>query len=123
MLIARGAKSDIAVVQNGIGPIICQRDDRAKIRYSMGLKSEFVVAVIGRIVFRQKAQDFVAKAIAESRHRLTRYKFLFIGEGPDENRLKHMIDKFELGPQCKVLSWNNNLAQIYAAIDMLLIPS
>jgi glycosyltransferase involved in cell wall biosynthesis len=124
MLRARGVTSEIAVVPNGIERITLQERDRKRFREAHGIRrSEYVVAVIGRIDFRQKCQDFALQATARFRQELRNWKFLFIGDGPDAGRLKKMIGDLKLDEFAVVLPWSPNPAEFYAGIDMLLIPS
>jgi len=124
MLIARGVKSEIAVVPNCVPRIAIRESDREDFRRQHGLNREdYVVAVVGRIVFRQKAQDFALKAIECFREALRGFKFLFIGDGRDEAKLRTMIAETNLGEAVRVLPWSSAPGQVYAGIDMLLIPS
>lgn len=124
MLQERGVTSEIAVVPNGIEPIIIQEPDRKKFRESHGIKeSEYVLAVVGRINFRQKCQDFALQSVARFRRVLKNWKLLFIGDGVDTAKLKKMIANLGLEEVAVVLPWSATPAQFYAGIDMLLIPS
>jgi glycosyltransferase involved in cell wall biosynthesis len=124
MLLARGAKADITVVPNGVERINIQKSDRTGFREAHGIReSEYAVAVIGRIEFRQKRQDFALQAVAHCRQQLKDWKFLFIGDGPDEENLRKMIADFGLEELALVLPWSPARAHFYAGIDMLLIPS
>lgn len=124
MLLARGVKADIVVVPNGIEPINIRGSDRKRFREAHGImKSENAIAVVGRIDFRQKCQDFVLQSIAQFRRELRGCKFLFIGSGPDEEKLRRMIVELGLGELAIVLPWCPIPAQFYAGIDILLIPS
>jgi glycosyltransferase involved in cell wall biosynthesis len=124
MLVARGAKADIAVVPNGIEPITLQESDRNRFRDGHGImERDCVVAVVGRIDFRQKCQNFALQSVARFRRKLTDWKFLFIGSGPDEEKLKRIIVDLDLGQLAMLLPWSPSRAQFYAGIDILLIPS
>jgi glycosyltransferase involved in cell wall biosynthesis len=63
------------------------------------------------------------QAVARFRDHLQRFKFLIVGSGPDEEKLKTMIAELSLGQQVQVLPWKDDLGLVYAGIDMLLIPS
>jgi glycosyltransferase involved in cell wall biosynthesis len=82
-----------------------------------------VVGIVGRIIFHQKAQDFVLESITRYREALRDFKFLFIGDGRDEERLRRMIAEMHLQEIALVLPWSAIPGQAYAGIDMLLIPS
>jgi glycosyltransferase involved in cell wall biosynthesis len=124
MLLSRGATRDIVVVPNGLEVRAVGAADRQKFRESHGIgNDDYVVAVVGRINFSQKAQDFAIQAIARFRGELRGCKFLFVGSGPDEVKLGTMIESLGLNQEVQVLPWTPDPAEIYAGIDMLLIPS
>jgi glycosyltransferase involved in cell wall biosynthesis len=124
MLGERGATPNVVVVPNAVEARPIQESDRQDFRRTHDLTGdEYMVATIGRIQFRDKGQDFALRAVARFREALRDYKFIFVGEGPDESRLKAMILDYDLSEQVKLVPWTSNPAQIYASIDMLLIPS
>ena len=124
MLLARGVRSEIAVVPNCIEPIEICGCAREEFRKQHSLKKEdYVVGIVGRIIFGQKAQDFAVESIARFQEKLRDFKFLFIGDGRDEGRLRQMIAEKHLEKIAFVLPWNKTPNQVYAGIDMLLIPS
>ncbi len=123
MLRERGA-ANVVVVPNSVQTCATQGSNRLDFRTKNGIgNSHFLVATIGRIHFRDKGQDFAVRTIAHFREELQACKFFFIGEGPDENKLKEMISSFHLSEQVKVLPWMQNPARIYAGVDLLMIPS
>jgi len=124
MLLERGASSNIVVVPNGIEARAIRVSDRQRFRETHGIeRDDYVVAVVGRIDFRQKGQDFALQAISRFQRELRDYRFLFIGGGPDEHKLRTFITSLNLEQKVQVLLWNQEPAEIYAGIDMLLIPS
>jgi glycosyltransferase involved in cell wall biosynthesis len=123
MLLERGAK-DIVVVPNGIDARPAAHGDQDRFREEHGIATgEYLVGTIGRIDFRQKGQDFALEAIRRFERSLEGYKFVFVGEGPDEHRLKAMIAKSNLSRLVQVLAWCGDPGKIYAGLDMLMIPS
>jgi len=124
MLLERGVTQEIVVVQNGVKVRPLVASDREEFRERHGIKSsECVVGVIGRIDFRQKGQDFALEGIRRYRNRLECFRFLFVGEGPDEKRLEALIRSANLAQTVQVLPWCDNPWKIYAGLDILLIPS
>jgi glycosyltransferase involved in cell wall biosynthesis len=124
MLRARGAKSPVAVVPNGIDPLTVQKSDRKEFRESHQISEHhYVVAVVGRIEFRQKRQDFALRSLARLRNKLRDWKLLFIGSGPDQAKLSNMISEMKVGDYAQVLPYIPTRERIYGGIDVLLIPS
>jgi glycosyltransferase involved in cell wall biosynthesis len=123
MLLERGARTEIDVIPNGI-ELKSSPSDRASARRDFGLaEKDYVVATIGRIVFGQKAQNFLIEAIAKHRHQLHTFHFFVVGEGPDELKLRKMIRDLRLSDCVSILPWQNDLSSFYSAIDLLVIPS
>ncbi len=123
MLVKHGSRN-VVVVPNGIEVRPLLQSDRQKFREKHGIRpKEYMVGVIGRIDFRQKGQDFALEAISRFRNQLESYRFFFVGEGPDEQKLKVMVAKANLSPFVQVLPWHRNPGTVYAGLDMLLIPS
>lgn len=124
MLLDRGARGEIVVVRNCVTRFERRRCDREQFRKQNALdREDYVVAVVGRIDFRQKGQDFAVECTRRFQRELRHYKFVFIGDGPDRQKLGRMISDSGLGGQLLVLPWDANVARIYAGIDLLLIPS
>jgi glycosyltransferase involved in cell wall biosynthesis len=87
MLLARGVRSEITVVPNCIERIEIRESAREEFRKQHALKREdYVVGIVGRIIFHQKAQDFVLESITRYREALRDLKFMFIGDRRDEER-------------------------------------
>lgn len=124
MLLAHGATDAIDVVSNCIAFRAPLDSDRASFRTTYEIQStDYAVGIVGRFDFRQKAQDFALHAIGKFRDRLSGYKFLLVGEGRDECRIREMIAGLGLSSLVQLLPWSENTGRIYAGLDMLLIPS
>ena len=124
MLLARGATCDVAVVPNGVSVRTIRHSERERFRAAHAIgKDEYVIAVLGRIEFRQKAQDLAIQTIASFRRELSDCRFLFVGNGPDERQLNKMIANLGLARNALLLPWCDDPVEVYAGIDLLLIPS
>lgn len=123
-LLDQGAKAKIDVVPNCVERFAISSTDRERFRMKHNLKqSDYVAAVVGRIDFRQKGQDFAVRSIARFKDELPDFKFVFVGDGPDEGRLRALISAFNLEQQAFVVPRESNRSEIYGGIDLLLIPS
>lgn len=124
MLVERGVQVEIAVVRNCIDAVHTCQAAREEFRKRHGLgKEDYVVGILGRILFRQKAQDFVVETLTNFRESLRDFKFVFVGDGRDQDKLRSMIEKNDLGEMAVAIPWSHTPSQVYAGIDMLLIPS
>ncbi len=98
---------------------VAKKDARAR----LGLAGDAnVIAVIGRIEFGQKAQNWLVEGLGSDPFLLDKF-LLFVGEGPDSFRLQEMIDHAEYRGRMRVMGWQADMDTIYAAIDLLLVPS
>ncbi len=112
LLIERGTKKPIAVVPNGIPappiPAIMERG------------ATTTLAVVGRIEFKQKRQDFLVRAFQARPDRFKNCRLMFFGDGPDARPLDRMIADVE---NISRAPWSNDIEAIYGMIDFLIIPS
>jgi glycosyltransferase involved in cell wall biosynthesis len=104
----------------------CSTLSKSAARAKLGLPDDgtTIIAHVGRLNFQQKRQDFFMEAIERHAHAFARTLVLIVGEGPDEQRLKAMIQASPalsacvrmVGPQADVLPY-------IAASDALVLPS
>lgn len=121
-----GLKSDrVRVVENFLTPPPPTRAlATGRIRSDLGLPpTNFILGVIGRIQFEDKGHDILIDAIRIAAPRLAQTSFVVVGSGPDEQRLRAMIQALPPGPTVTVFPWRDDLEPIYAALDCLVIPS
>lgn len=120
----RGVSVPISLVHSGINLSGEENNGRLEKRRNYGFsESEYIVAVVGRIVFRQKGQDLLVDAVSGYRKQLRGIRFCVMGDGQDEQKLRRMICERGLTDHISILPWSWNVASLYAAADMLLIPS
>lgn len=120
----RGVRAPVSVVHNGIELDGSKIGDRPQNRGTYGFsEDEYIVAVVGRIVFGQKGQDLLVDAAAGFREQLKGIRFCVMGDGPDEQKLRRMIHERNLVKWISILPWSWDVASLYSAADMLLIPS
>jgi glycosyltransferase involved in cell wall biosynthesis len=81
-----------------------------------------VLAVIGRISFRQKCQDWLVDSLGND-PLLSDKTLLFVGDGPDAPRLIQQIKTTRWSDRIHLLGWHDNLEEIYRVLNLLIIPS
>ena len=95
-IVKNGYNGDVVVIENGVpcDEIRCKTDFK---------RSDTVhVVQVSRIFFHQKRQDLAVKALSILKERMKDDKTVarcvmhFIGDGPDMNSLKEMVNKFGL---------------------------
>jgi glycosyltransferase involved in cell wall biosynthesis len=93
-------------------------------RAEFGLKdSDQVVALVGRIAFRQKRQDFVVEHIEEIFRGVERAVLLIVGDGPDLERLKARVAASARSRRIVGTGWRDDVIEVLHASDVLLLPS
>jgi glycosyltransferase involved in cell wall biosynthesis len=124
MLLTCGASSDISVVYYGLDTSLCKIKNREESRIKYGIsKEDYILAIIGRVQFIHKAQDFLVQTLLEHRQKLKNIKLFVVGDGPDELQLREIVQSNNMNDIVTFVPWENDLSYIYSAIDMLVIPS
>ena len=112
ILVDRGCAKPVSIVPNGIPkPQTTNHKPQAE---------HPVIGVVGRIEFKQKQQDAMLKAFLEQTETFKDCRLLFVGGGPDEDKLNAMVRKHAT---ISCLPWQNDVEAIFQQIDVLAIPS
>ncbi|MDF7808345.1 glycosyltransferase family 4 protein [Pontiellaceae bacterium B12219] len=113
LLRKRGAKQPVQIVPNGIQPPPpAPQQTRSK--------KLFTIALLGRIEFSQKQQDFFVRTFLKNPDLFSSCRLLIVGSGPDEHQLKKQIENHD---GITLLPWQTDMEAIYTQTDMLVIPS
>ena len=121
LLKEQGTTAPIDIVYNGVDTHRFQLGDTKTACDALGLPFEKVrIGVIGRIEFRQKQQHLLVEAIAADPELAASCHLVFAGDGPDISALQDLIQQHQLSGN--VLPWCDP-AQLYQALDALVIPS
>lgn len=119
-----GAGPAPEVIGNGI-----DRPDlpgRATARAALGLPADAaVVGLVGRLC-RQKGVDLFVEAAVALAPRLPRSHFLVVGEIEDPGLARALtarVDGSGLGPRIRFAGFRDDIATVYAALDILAAPS
>lgn len=124
LLRERGARQPIDVVLNGFVASKTEKRDRKASREKLGLAQEGrLVAMVGRVEYKQKRQDFLLQSFSENREQFSNSRLLFVGSGPDASDLKKQARGLDLEAEVTFLDWTDSLSDVYSAIDLLVLPS
>jgi glycosyltransferase involved in cell wall biosynthesis len=114
-------KASVYVVENYV-PKNEPLDIRQHARTKLGIPPDKkVLALIGRIEFQHKCQDWAFRELKNDPF-LTDKFVLFVGDGSDSYRLRAMLAP-EVRDRFGLIGWTDDLREVYAASDVLLIPS
>lgn len=123
-LLARVPGQDVVIVNNGLDLIKFPFHKKTDSRINFGIaKSDYAIAIIGRVSFKQKAHDFLINTLASYKKELESIRLIVVGDGPDLAKLKELVVVTGLDQQVIFAPWTNDLSQVYAAVDALIIPS
>lgn len=116
-------KTHVVVVENFLPGQNPSRSHGPDAKERLGIPRELtVLAVIGRVTFWQKAQDWIVRALGEGSF-LEDKALVFVGDGPDSAELARLLANSPRRAHLLQLGWAEDLDRIYQAIDLLLIPS
>jgi len=121
-LLARGVPQEkIALIYNFVDPTaFYQPEKRKPTRKTLGIPEDAVVVLnAGRLV-PQKAQTDFLKVARFCCDQDKNFYFLLLGEGPLQGALKKEKADLGLDANVQILSFQKDMAGIYAASDMLL---
>lgn len=116
-------RAEIKMVRNFILGPVAPVDHTAEAKQRLGLPSDSpVLGVAGRIDFRQKAQDWLVKALSEGSF-LEDKVLMFVGDGKDSEQFARLIGASRWKTRIFQLGWLDGMKPFYDALDVLLIPS
>jgi glycosyltransferase involved in cell wall biosynthesis len=123
-LLANGVETPIEVVYHSVDAPPLPLPPREEARRELGLRPGACVAgMIGRIYLKQKGHDVLIEALSRFQDRAGNLELLIVGDGPDEAAVRTMASRTGLTERVHFAPWRKDLAAVYAAIDMLVIPS
>jgi glycosyltransferase involved in cell wall biosynthesis len=98
--------------------------ERFKWRPASDSSQQMVLGYVGRISNSDKGTDFLpglAQVLVSRGH--ADFKLKIVGDGPDRSVIQQMVDRFGLAERFEFLGYRDDVPELMAEIDMLLIPS
>jgi glycosyltransferase involved in cell wall biosynthesis len=92
-------------------------------RLSLGIKDDYpIVGTIGRLVYQKGFSHFLeaAKHVYTENNQV---RFVIVGHGPEDAKLKHLADSLGIFPVCKFVGSRFNVAEILPAFDVFVLSS
>lgn len=92
-------------------------------RLSLGIKDNYpIVGTIGRLVY-QKGFSYFLEAARHVYTENNQVRFVIVGHGPEEAKLKHLADSLDIFPVCKFVGLRFNVAELLSAFDVFVLSS
>lgn len=95
---------------------------RKEIRRELDIEDKFVIGNVGRL-HEQKNQTFLIDIFNELQKKENNSILLIVGKGPLEDELKNKVKRLQLEDKVRFLGNRNDIAKIYQAIDVFVLPS
>ena len=128
-LIARGFDPDrVVMVHSGIDPERFTRGDRSRFRGELrathpGLPGDaFLVGTAGHLAV-HKGIDLFLHAAVLAASELPLARFLVVGTGEDEPRLRSLADRLGLGTRVIFTGFREDMPDVYAGLDLFVLSS
>ena len=85
-------------------------------------KKALVVGLVGRLAW-EKGVDVFLRAAAEVLVEFPETRFVVVGEGPDQEKLERLIDASLIGESVELLGRREEMASVYASLDVMVSSS
>jgi glycosyltransferase involved in cell wall biosynthesis len=124
----RSPKARVQVVENGIPVDHFDPEPDPALREAVRAELDLpphapVCAMIGRVEFNQKCQDFTVRTFTDNPEIFKGWHLLIVGSGPDDDALADLIHSSLAKDRIHRVPWLDEPRRIYKAIDCLLLPS
>ncbi len=125
-IVARGIEANhVSVVPNAVDPayLLGEKPVASALRGQLGLGGAIVIGFIGSF-YAYEGLDLLLEAVQTLLRTVASIKVLLVGGGPDEKRLRALVDRLELGERVLFTGrvHEREVPSYYAAIDLLVYP-
>jgi glycosyltransferase involved in cell wall biosynthesis len=131
--VARQTRRDFAVRRSRVSVVLNAADlghfrprpaERRDLRRELlGLSDEHVAITIAASLRPAKRQAMAIRAMPEILAHAPSARLILAGDGPDRELLRSLVDEQHLEGSIQLLTADNDVAAIYAASDIALLPS
>lgn len=95
---------------------------REKMRKELALENKFVIGHVGTFCY-QKNHFFLIDIFEKLHEKRSDAILLLVGEGPRYDEVKRIVDEKKLTNSVLFLGWRNDVAELFQAMDVFLLPS
>lgn len=121
--IKSGAGNKLSVVYQGVDADLYRRQNRYTARRALGLEDyRIAVAIVGKLD-KLKGHRYLFDAVGALERERERIRVLVAGTGPDKDALHQYAAKYGLSALVHFLGQCQNIPEILAAADIVVIPS
>jgi glycosyltransferase involved in cell wall biosynthesis len=113
------------VVQHGIDVEAVQRERAARVEMRRALDvadDELVVGTVANLRATKGYPDLMAAAVAVA-ERVPAARFVAVGQGPQEESLRHLHGRSGLGDRFRFLGWRDDATRVMSAFDVFCLAS
>jgi len=118
--------SKIVTVYNGIDTSLyrpCSKEDIIYLKKTLNIDANVhVVGAIGRLT-EQKGFEFLIKAASYVICKIANIKFLIMGTGELESKLKHLVKEYKVQDNFFFLGYREDIHNILPIFDVFVLPS
>ncbi len=117
-------RKNVLVIPNAVqaNEFLFHEATRTSKREELGVEANFVVGHIGRFTS-QKNHGFLIDIFSELQKIKPESILLLIGTGEDEDKIKIKVRELGLSQKVQFLGVRSDVAQLYQAFDLFLLPS
>jgi len=110
-------------IDNGIDTSEFRLDGDNRLRGDLGIdEQESILLVVGRLAF-VKGYDVLLRSLARLARKDLQCRLLVVGEGPELRALESLVEELEIADRVLFLGFRENVASIYGASDIFVLPS
>jgi glycosyltransferase involved in cell wall biosynthesis len=121
-LVRSGVPLDkVKLIENGVDPAAF-RNGTDRVRTELNLRHLPVIGYIGRLAA-EKGLDVLFSSIPGIVQRCPEVQVILAGDGPIRNQLTQSAQKLGIGSHVRFLGVRSDMADLYRAIDVLVLPS
>jgi glycosyltransferase involved in cell wall biosynthesis len=113
----------LTLIRSGIGAEEPPPVDRAAVRASFGWPADAPLLLFAGRLAPQKGVDDLIAAIDLVQYNVPQLRVLIVGDGPMRSRLESTAAAFRLGGMVRFAGHRDDVPQLLAAADMLVLPS
>lgn len=97
-------------------------ETRPRVRHELGIENQFVVGHVGRFCY-QKNHDFLVDVFCAVHQKYPDSMLLLVGEGELQLEVREKVEQLGMTPFVKFLGIRGDVADLYQAMDVLVMPS